>query len=297
MSHLIRPFVGVNPHRMLIADRVRTDAYRHAIEAVVRPGMRVLDIGTGSGILAMMAARAGAQVAQANGLADRITFHEKDSRELALDGQIDVVVSECMGNFFVTDEMQEAVADARRFLKPGGRFIPERVDLLLAPVFFPHLDEISFWDNDHYDLDFRSVGDLALHYCYVRHIDPALLSGPGVVFDRLPLASMRQDLDQTVTLEVTRSNTLHGICGWFDAHLAPDVVLSTRPGAPRTHWAQTLFPVPPLPALAGDTLEVRLRIDHAGDTVRRVRWTGALRRGDATVGTFDQDTDRRLPEA
>ena len=52
----------VDEHLLMLSDEMRTNAYRAAIEAVVKPGMSVLDFGTGSGALAFFAARAGARV-------------------------------------------------------------------------------------------------------------------------------------------------------------------------------------------------------------------------------------------
>ena len=47
-------------HRHLLDDHTRTSALIDAINAVVKPGDTVIDLGTGTGILAMAAARAGA---------------------------------------------------------------------------------------------------------------------------------------------------------------------------------------------------------------------------------------------
>mgnify|MGYP001184895145 CR=1 FL=1 len=72
----------------MIADRVRMDAYVRALRQAVVPGSVVIDIGTGTGIFAMLACQFGArrvyaiepddaiqvarEIAAANGFADRI---------------------------------------------------------------------------------------------------------------------------------------------------------------------------------------------------------------------------------
>ena len=48
-------------HQGMCADAVRNQAYRRALEAAVREQSVVLDVGTGTGLLARYAARAGAR--------------------------------------------------------------------------------------------------------------------------------------------------------------------------------------------------------------------------------------------
>jgi predicted RNA methylase len=46
---------------LCLKDRKRTEKFREAIETIVKPGDNVLELGTGSGILALFAAKAGAR--------------------------------------------------------------------------------------------------------------------------------------------------------------------------------------------------------------------------------------------
>lgn len=134
-------------HVPMVNDAPRNDAYEAAIKASVKPGDLVLEIGTGSGLLAMMAARAGAQVVTceavpwiaetaraviaANGLADRITVVNTLSTALSvgdvLPRHADVLLSEIVASDFLSERIIPAVDDARgRLLRPGARILPAR---------------------------------------------------------------------------------------------------------------------------------------------------------------------------
>ena len=122
-------------HFPMMLDQERNQAFEDAIERAVRPEMRVLDIGSGSGLLAMMAARAGArevhscemnpviaktarEIVQRNGFAGTITVHARNSRMLDpegdLGGQADLVISEVIGKDFVCEHVLPTMQDAAR---------------------------------------------------------------------------------------------------------------------------------------------------------------------------------------
>ena len=124
-------------HRTMICDRVRTEAFRRAIDSVVRPGDIVLDVGAGSGILSVFAARAGAarvyavertsvavlaqELAAANGAADIVQVIHGDVMDVELPERVDVIVSEWLGGFGIDEGMLVPVIVARGPLRCQAR--------------------------------------------------------------------------------------------------------------------------------------------------------------------------------
>ncbi len=136
-------------HFPMMNDAYRNQAYERAIQKVVGPETHVLDIGTGAGLLAMMAARAGAakvtscemvavvaekaaEIVALNGFADRVTILPSKSNDVAvgpgqpLERPADVLVSEILSSDLLGEGVLPAMEDARgRLVKQGGVIIPE----------------------------------------------------------------------------------------------------------------------------------------------------------------------------
>ena len=103
----------LSEHRQYLSDEARISAFRRAIEEIVNPGEVVLDLGSGTGILGLLACRAGAgrvyaieesgmiglarEVCQANGFQDRVVFIKGLSTRVELPEKVDVVVADQIG--------------------------------------------------------------------------------------------------------------------------------------------------------------------------------------------------------
>ena len=189
-------------HRSMIRDRVRTDAFRRAIEATVRPGAVVLDVGAGSGILSLFAARAGAarvyavevtsiavlaqELADANGVGHVVRVIQDDVMDVELPERVDVIVSEWLGGFGIDEGMLPPVIAARdRWLKPGGTIIPRSVTAWTALVRDRYLGEmVAFLRADPYGLDLehlveKTINEISYSGTF-RHLEATdLRSEPG----------------------------------------------------------------------------------------------------------------------
>ena len=270
-------------HRLMIADHARTDAYRRAIEGTVEPGMRVLDVGTGTGILALFAARAGAEVwavdessilgvarelAHANGLAGRVHFLRDRVESVQLPHQVDLLVSEWMGFFALAECMFRSVYAARdRHLAPDGRMMPSDVRLYLAPVEDSQLHVergVGLWQRPVYGLDFTPLLEHELHNLITSAVDlpqSSLLSEGELLLELNCRTSAVADFffESEVGFTIERTGTLHGFGGWFDVELGAGVNLATSPFAQQTHWRQSFFPIRPQTVHEGDEVRVKLR--------------------------------------
>ncbi|KAK9823570.1 hypothetical protein WJX72_003898 [[Myrmecia] bisecta] len=270
-------------HREMLSDKVRTDAYRDAIER--NPGLvkgrTVLDVGCGTGILSMFAARAGAAAVigvdgsskiagiarlncSANGLAAEqggpisiVTGRIEQLDGLPVD-QVDVIVSEWMGYGLLFESMLDSVLYARdRWLKPGGAILPDTATIYLAAA-AEGATGLDFWRNVygfHMDPVRQELHASSLHKAVVAGVAAADIISEAVAVKTLDLATMSvADADFSSDFVLTHKpqagqtcSTCHAVVLWFDtafsARFCPDlpVTLSTSPHGPQTHWAQTIL--------------------------------------------------------
>lgn len=271
-------------HKLMLGDRVRTSSYCKAIGRQVTAGDIVVDLGCGTGILSLAAARAGARRVYAlemtrialvakriigdNNLQDVIQVIHQDSRSTELAEKADLLVSEWMGVHVLQENMLPALCDARkRLLRPGGRIIPEKVTLWLAPIRRNPIlaDEVIPWNSSVEGFSFSEMMNLALNDTYIARMRPEELTHGGCPVLEIDLYDVEpaEQVEVCARFWFERPEVVEGLCGWFVTDLTKDVVLDTAPSAPATHWQQAVYPCyPSLQVSAGECLEARVVFEN-----------------------------------
>ncbi|KAG8887254.1 hypothetical protein FRB98_000291 [Tulasnella sp. 332] len=255
-------------HEEMLKDTVRTTTYQNAIlrNPQLFKGKSVLDVGCGTGILSMFAAKAGAskvvgidmsniidqaqKIIEANGFKDTITLVKGKLEEAELPIQeFDIIISEWMGYFLLYESMLDTVLLARdKYLKKDGLLLPDVCTMYLAAIEDGDYKEekIGFWDNV-YGFDYSCIKEVALREPLVDTVDLKAVVTEPFLFKRIDLRTARKE-DLTFIapfqLRATRNDYIHALIGWFDTEfscLHKPLRFSTGPHAKYTHWKQTVF--------------------------------------------------------
>jgi protein arginine N-methyltransferase 1 len=269
----------------MMTDPRRMDAYERAIRTACRPGSVVLDLGAGTGIMALLACRAGAarvyaietsdaiavgrEIAQANGFADRITFIQGRSTDLSLPEPVDVVVADLRGTLPIRGASLASMIDARRFMAPDGVIIPAtdviRGGLVEAPASYDTV--IAPWRRHARGFDTSPAERLVLNSWRKQHLAADALLTPTQEFARLDYHALATaSAGKTVTTHVVRAGCAHGLAAWFDTTLLGDIGFTNEPGVSVSLYGQGFFALPsPVPVDAGDVVRMTLRATPVAD--------------------------------
>jgi type II protein arginine methyltransferase len=277
-------------HFAMMNDVPRNTVYDEAIRRVA-PGRSVLDIGTGAGLLAMMAARAGArwvttceqtpwmaakakEVIAANGLGDRIKLIAKHSSDLQigrdLSERAEVLVTEVFGTSAINELVIPTVAHAHaQLLQPGATVVPNAASARAYLAGGPALDGYFFVDRAvGFTLTpFNSFAQMKVDL-NVKHIPHDVLSDD---FEVLRLDLTRPPVpsgSRVIDVVATRPGRCFGVVQWIRLDLLEGLVYENRPNRSPTidGWAHMLFGFSaPIELKAGD--RVRLLAQHNRSTL------------------------------
>eukprot|EP00605_Chrysophyceae_sp_TOSAG23-4_P001638 GSChrysophyteH1.ASY1.ANO1.1799.1 assembled CDS len=210
----------------MLADHVRTSTYQRAFMENARDFQDaiVLDVGTGTGILAFFAVQAGARKVYAVEASDSAEIAKK-LEEITLPEKVDIIISEPIG-----------------FLLPGGIMLPSTGSIVLAPI-----TDQALHDEQKAKID-EAVPIAEEEYftqAIVGFFPVSSIISPNRTVHTIDFATVLPEEFHEFKIEyVFRIETtalMHGFGGWFDIDFIgtqKTIILSTAPDQPGTHWYQ-----------------------------------------------------------
>ncbi len=247
----------------LLSHRTRIQKFRQAITKIVKSDHHVIELGTGSGILAILAARQGARVtaidanaeslkyaraaAERNGVAKKIEFIHSNFSDFEPEEKADVVLCEMLSSVMLIEQQIPASRYAvKHFLKPNGRIIPQEVKLFVIPV----QNEILWNRFNIEDLKFPRIPQTAEREQSIDLADLQELEKISLT----KVSDQPMSIDKHLNFEIVQSGTVHGILGMFESKLYEDITLTMDDG-----WRELFMPLPEsVDVKAGTKLDVRV---------------------------------------
>jgi len=272
-DHLLGQYIPLHYHFNMLQDQHRVGAFAEAIQAVIKPGMHVVELGGGTAILSWLAAQQGARVTcvernpalvhssrkllEKNSHGDRVTVVQADARDYVPTEPVDVVICEMLHVGLLREKQLEVIqAFKQHYLAAFGRqaklpkFFPEATTMLVQPVQFCY--------------DFAGY-----HAPLPIFQDPAVSTSRTVVLGEfVTYANIFYDqsyptlFNCTLDLEVSQPGTLTGLR--FATQNLITILLDQQRGIP---WANQLLVLPvqePVEVTVGETIHIEFHYQAGG---------------------------------
>ena len=273
-------------HFPMMNDTVRNDAYEKALKNALKNGGVVLDIGSGSGLLAMMAARHGASkvitcelvemvaekakiIIKRNGFEDKIQVINQLSTNLVAETDLperaDILVTEIFDNGLLGENALVAIKHAREhLLKPNAQLIPSGVRVYAMciesrEIYTNHrVETISGFDLSPFN-QFSSYEYSGYHLAKTEYKP---LSATTSIFD-FDFRLDHKNESASIEFKITESGTCHAVAFWYELQLDEETIISTAPHLPQLScWKQAVQLLPkPIALTKGETFKLTAHHD------------------------------------
>lgn len=280
-------YFNIHNHHLMIKDYYRVNCFKQAIEANVTNNDTVLELGCGSGILTLFAAKTGAKklyaieinndivetvakpLAKENGYLDRITFLIENSLNIPenyIEPKANVLISEILGDGIFNENVLAYTIDARdRFLTKDAILLPKGIEVYL----------FAYEDKNHKNIHSHN---------FIRHIVQAKSSGINSYYLKYDSSKNKLLSDSAKAvyidlkiikeasfcveghLNILSPGNLNACCIYFVANLDDNIKLSNSPWSPQISWTQQLFIInPSIEVYIGDKIPFKLSFDKLID--------------------------------
>ena len=254
-------------HVPMMNDTIRNAAYYDALRAAVTPDSNVFEIGTGSGLLSMMAAKLGAKsvttceaepivaatakrVIADNGLDQRIRLLAKKSTDVNVGEDLpqpaDILVSEILSSELLGERVLSSIEDAkRRLLKPGCRIIPAAGSIMIA-LFGGEDIGSNLAVGDACGFNLRQFNDIVPRRQTIARSDLTIemLSADTEAFRfDFESAIVAAPEVKTLNIPVTAAGLCLGFVQWIRLEMFADIVFENHPSvkAAASGWTRCAY--------------------------------------------------------
>ncbi len=257
-------------HTEMLSDLERNRAFHDAIREVISKDDVVLEIGTGSGILSILSAKAGAKHVygceqlpemvevsllnvERNKLQEKITVWNKSSSTLKAEDfeqKPSVLIAEVFDAGFIGEHAIPSFRHAiNELCGDNCKVIPKRAELKARLIHIPSLGtlhpareiegiSIAAFDRFRIPMEYESVHLHKYDYEFCSDEFDLLDIDFKNLFNPIPEYASESS---SINVSITSSAEIHGVAFWFNLDLTDSIHLSNHPDRKNNHWGQAVF--------------------------------------------------------